>query len=174
MIPNEEILFYILGFVTAVYFIRSVSFKSKYKGLLSEKNNKDEVILKLKEKVATLNRYREERESKKRRARLVTTGWHQLSETNNPNKKTWDVVFELKEIATSVDDENKSKFEVIGVFSKNTDGTDAWGESNYIDWFMRNKGGGWINTAVKRNFEWVTHLSTSEVRDDKLDELGIK
>lgn len=173
MIPNEEVLFYILGFVTAIYFIRAANWKSKYKKLLSEKDDKDKDILKLKEKVTSLSKYKEERESKKRRARLVTTGWHHSSETNNPNKKTWDVVFELKEIALSVDEENKSKFEVIDVFSKNTDGDDAWGKANYSDWFMKNKGGGWINTKGK-NFEWVTHLSTSEMRDDKLDELGIK
>lgn len=173
MIPNSEILFYLLGFVTAIYFIRSANFKAKYKKILEEKDGKDRVILKLSEKVSALSKYKEERESKKRRARLVTTGWHKSSESDNPKKKTWDVVFELKEIALSVDEENKSKFEVVDVFSKNTDGDDGWGRKEYTDWFLKNKGGGWVKTNGT-NFEWVTHLSTSEMRDDKLDELGIK
>lgn len=170
---NVEVLFYVLGFITAVYFIRSTSFKAKYKELLKEKDSKNETIVKLTEKVKSLAKYKEERESKKRRARLVTTGWHHSSESSNPNKKTWDVVFELKEVAVSVDEESKSKFDVIDVFSKNTDGDDAWGSKNYIDWFMKSKGGGWIKTDGK-NFEWVTNLSKTEIRDDKLDQLGIQ
>src|SRR6185369_7706163 len=102
-----EILFYILGFITAIFFLRSITFKTKYKSLLKEKDSKDDAILKLSEKVKSLSQYKEERESKRRRAKFVTTGWHRASETNNPNKKIWDVVFELKEVAVSVDEENK-------------------------------------------------------------------
>jgi hypothetical protein len=79
------------------------------------------------------------------------------------------VVFELKEVATSVDGK-KSKFEIISHASE--ENTDPWSIKEYKDWFNKNYGGGWIQLDNK-NLEWITVLSKSESRDIKLKELGI-
>ena len=112
---------------------------------------------------------KKEKESSKRLAKLTTVGWHRVSEEKNPNKKMWDVIFELKEIAVSVD-ETKSKFEVISVASKESG--DTWTKDQYTKWFIQNYGGGWINIDNPK-LEWITTMSKSEQRDIKLKELGI-
>jgi len=158
------ILFYISGFITALSLVGYFRYRSLYLKLKSEENTKDSTI-------ASLLKYKSERESKKRRARLRTTGWHLIADADNPKKEEWDVVFELKEVAQSSDDENKFKFEVIGVFSGKTG--DTGDNKFYTDWFMGTSGGGWINTNTNKKFEWITVLTKEDIRDDKLSDLGI-
>lgn len=112
---------------------------------------------------------KKEKESLKRLAKFRTTGWHLVSESNNPKKKTWDVVFELREIAVS-QDESKSKFEVISVISEGD--IDSWNKEDYEKWFLKKTGGGWISTD-NSNLEWITTMSKTEARDLKLKDLGI-
>ena len=110
----------------------------------------------------------EEKESYKRLARFTTHGWNFTSEKMK-KPKPWDVVFELKEVALSLD-ETKSKFEIVSVSSEDT--LDTWKLENYKKWFESNYGGGWIKVDDK-DLEWITTTSKSEIRDEKLKQLGI-
>ena len=156
------ILFYISGFITALALAGYFRYRSLYLKLKGAENSKDETI-------ASLLKYKKERESKKRKARLKTTGWHKVADTDNPNKREWDVVFELKEVAQSAEDKDKYKFEVIGIFSEDNDDDYNF----YHKWFMGHTGGGWINTKSNKKFEWITTLTKEDIRDDKLSDLGI-
>jgi hypothetical protein len=111
---------------------------------------------------------KKEKESYKRCARFTTHGWNYTSEaTKKP--KPWDVVFELKEVALSVD-ETKSKFEIKSVASEQS--PDPWDVKQYQKWFESNYGGGWLEVNNK-DLEWITTTSKAEIRDEKLKQLGI-
>lgn len=118
----------------------------------------------------SLKEFKSSKESIKRLARFETTGWHYSKETNNPNKETWDVTFELRECAVSVD-ESEIKFEVVSVSSANTN--DGWGLDNYDKWFKSKYKGGWVKLDDP-NLEWITTTSKMESRDIKLKGLGIE
>ena len=116
---------------------------------------------------------KKEKESTKRLARFTTKGWHKTKDQNDPNKKTWDVVFELREIAVSLD-ETKSKFEILSIVSEEVckDKFTMWGHKEYAEWFEKKTGGGWLSVDNKE-LEWITTMSKSEQRDLKLKSLGI-
>lgn len=160
-----DILFYISGIITASSIIGLFIYRSKYINLKEGEDIKSKLIV-------SLQSYKTNKESKKRRAKLTTTGWHVSSESNSTNKTIWDVVFELKEVAQSSDDEKKFKFEVLDVFSAEKDGNDNWKSDDYIKWFTKTTGGGWVDIESDK-FEWITLTSKSEIREDKLDQLGI-
>ena len=172
---SAEILFYISGVITTISLVGFIYYRSKYINTLLIHSNKDDEILKLKDQNRLLLEYKSNRESKKRTGKLKTDGWHMVKDNDKPNKKTWEVVFELKEVGQSIEDEHKYKFDVINVFPDDTSSAigDVWKKEDYINWFNGHYGGGWINTKSK-SFEWVINLSKLEIRDDKLDELGIK
>lgn len=154
------ILFYILGFITALSISGYLRYRSLYKKIRDKESDKDKLIASLKE-------YKSDRESKKRPGRLTTTKWHNVGD-NGPNKKLWNVVFELKEVAQSADSKNKYKFEITGIFSEDSVHSDDF----YQRWFFKQTGGGWID-VTKTNFEWITSLTKEDIRDDKLSDLGI-
>jgi hypothetical protein len=156
------ILFYISGFITALSFAGYLRYRSLYLKLKGVEDKKDETI-------ASLLKYKSERESKKRKAKLKTTGWHKSAEEDNPNRREWNVVFELKEVAQSAEDPNKYKFDVTAIFSEDTDDDYNF----YKKWFLGNTGGGWIDTKNNKKFEWITTLTKEDIRDDKLSDLGI-
>lgn len=157
-----ELIIYVSGIVTSVSFIGLIYFRNRYLGI---KN----IYQSLETNYKNLLKEKTERESLKRLAKYKTTGWHFTSETNDPNKKTWDVFFELKEVALSVD-EKESKFEVISVTSMGE--KDTWSKEDYTNWFLKKTGGGWIQNNSP-NLEWITTMSKSEARDLKLKDLGI-
>ncbi len=161
------ILFYILGLVTGSSLIGFIIYRKKY-------NDSHILSISLLDRNASLLKYKDDRESKKRRCKYKTTGWHKSNETNNPNKKTWNVFYELKEVEYS-EDEKKTRFDVVNVFSEGTyNGDDGWGISDYTNWFTTNTGGGWLDVdkqVSNGKLEWITKLSKSDIRDDKLDQL---
>ena len=115
---------------------------------------------------------KKEKESTKRLARFTTKGWHKVKDENDPNKKTWNVVFELREIAVSLD-ETKSKFEIMSITSEEMGSKlTQWGDKEYTEWFEKKTGGGWLPVDNK-DLEWITTMSKSEQRDLKLKSLGI-
>lgn len=111
---------------------------------------------------------KKEKESYKRLARFTTHGWN-YTDASTKKPKAWDVVFELKEVALSMD-ETKSKFIITSVASEQT--PDPWKVKNYQAWFESNYGGGWIEVNHK-DLEWITTTSKAEIRDEKLKQLGI-
>lgn len=173
---NLNILFYVTGLVTGILFLFIFILKRRLKekdALLSKKKEKIELknqeIESLKKENAALSNFKKSRESKKRIAKFLTKGWHKLKDAKDPNRHQWNVTFELREIAVSEDDENKVKFEVADIYSENT--LDS--EKDIVDykkWFVSNHGGGWIDTKGP-NFEWITLLSKTEIREDKLNDL---
>jgi hypothetical protein len=115
---------------------------------------------------------KKEKESTKRLARFTTKGWHNTKDKDDPNKKTWNVIFELREIAVSLD-ETKSKFEIISITSEEMGSKLVqWGDKEYTEWFEKKTGGGWLS-ADNKELEWITTMSKSEQRDLKLKTLGI-
>ncbi len=160
-----NILFYVTGLVTGILFLGILILKRRLKekdALLSKKKEK---IESLKKENAALSNFKKSSESKKRIAKFLTKGWHKLKDAKNQ----WNVTFELREIAVSEDDESKVKFEVVAIYSENT--LDS--EKDIVDykkWFVSNHGGGWIDTNGT-NFEWITLLSKTEIREDKLNDL---
>lgn len=118
----------------------------------------------------SLKKFKSSKESIKRLARFETQGWHFAKEADDPNKELWDVTFELRECAVSVD-ESEIKFEVVSVSSGNTN--DGWGLDNYDKWFKSKYKGGWVKLD-NPNLEWITTTSKMESRDTKLKDLGIE
>jgi hypothetical protein len=158
---TTEIILYTSGITTTVSLIGFIYYRDKYKNLVISSSL-------IEKEYSQLLSEKEEKESTKRLAKFKTTGWYLTKDISNP-KKTWDVYFELREVAVSVD-EKKIKFEVLSVTSQG-DG-DLWQENNYIDWFNRKTGGGWLSESSP-NLEWITTLSKSEARNLKLKQLGI-
>jgi hypothetical protein len=99
----------------------------------------------------------------KRTATYIWDGWHY---SDNPSKK-WSVNFELREVAIS-EDETKSKFEVISVYSEELN--DKWTIKEYSDYFMKKKGGGWLDTNSSE-LTWIKTTSRSEERNKKIEEI---
>lgn len=158
----EYLIIWISGIITTI----SLVLLNKYYNLYNKtKSNLDMVVPLYQDMI----KEKKEQESLKRLAKFKTTGWHLTKDKDDPKKKTWDVFFELREVASSVD-ESKSKFEVISVISEGT--TDLWSETQYNNWFIKNTGGGWIKVDNK-NLEWITSLTKSESRDLKLKKLGL-
>ena len=154
-------LIYFSGIITTISVIGFIVYFLKYKKVNSSYN----LIL---EQFNILLKEKKEKESYKRLARFTTHGWNFTSEKMK-KPKPWDVVFELKEVALSLD-ETKSKFEIVSVSSEDT--LDTWKLENYKKWFESNYGGGWIKVDDK-DLEWITTTSKSEIRDEKLKQLGI-
>jgi type II secretory pathway component PulC len=154
-----QLLLYFSGIVTTISLFGLIYYRNKFEKI----SVKFETLLK--ESSDVINE-KKERESLKRLAKYTWTGFHYTSKPN----VNWDAVYELKEVAQS-EDGKKSKFEVISVTSKNTDEKEdiEW----YEDWFIKKTGGGWIETANNSKLEWITTLSKSEMRNIKLNELGI-
>ena len=161
-----NIAFYISGIITsASIFIALLSFFAM-KSLKMSVDEKDKTIVRLVNENSNLIKYKREKENKKRKAKFKSVGWHK---TDTPGKK-WDVYYEIREIGQSVD-EKEIQFEIINVFSENlTDGQSDI--DHYKKWFTDTSGGGWLSIDNK-NLEWITSTSKTEIRDDKLEELGI-
>jgi hypothetical protein len=154
-------LIYFSAVITTIAVIGFVYLIIKYKTL----NSNYKFTLDL---YQDLLKEKKERESYKRFAKLTTTGWNYTGkDTKKP--KSWNVVFELKEIAISMD-EKKSKFEIISVASE--ENPDPWSKDLYQKWFESNYGGGWLDVNNK-DLEWITNTSKAEIRDEKLKQLGI-
>ena len=158
---TTTILFYILGTITGMMFFSIRRLKSKYSKIKSKYDN---ALIENKE----LKEFRSEKQSKKRKAKYKSVGWYRVADKANPNRPTWDVVYELKEVAQSQDG-SKFQFDVLGVFSENLD--DEGSVEFYTNHFKSKNGGGWLD---KDDFEWITTTSKEEERDDKLEQLGIK
>jgi hypothetical protein len=170
-------LFYISGIITGASVLGMLWYRYRFSTLKSEYDSILTINLSLLNQNVELSKFREEKNSRKRRARLTTEGWYRSSDKDNKNKNEWDVIFELREVAQAVDDEHKYKFEIVGVFSEresvNHDGVNE--EEFYKKWFMSSTGGGWVDTkSTTRKFEWITIVSKSEAREDKLNDLGIQ
>ena len=157
-----EIILYTSGVITTVSVIGFVHYRDKYKKLVFSSSY-------IEKEYSQLIKEKKEKESSKRLAKYKTTGWHFTKDSSDPQKKTWDVYFELKEAAVSVD-EKKIKFDVLSVVSQGDD--DTWKQNQYADWFYKKTGGGWLSID-NTSLEWITTLSKSEARDIKLKELGI-
>ena len=97
------------------------------------------------------------------------------SEEKDPKRYTWNVTFELREVAQTPNS-SKVQFKVIGIYSDSKDEhpMDDRTYKHYEAWFLGNFAGGWIDTKQNKGFEWVDTTSKTEIRDDKLDQLGIK
>ena len=160
-------LIYFSGFITCLslmgFFIMWASYL-KVKIILDKKD--DEV-----------NKYKNENEKIKedtdrRIGRYKKTGWHKVKDKDDPNKHIWSVTFDLRKVSVS-DDRKKSKFEVIGISSENTNDDLSPNGRDYLqykEWFDKTKGG-WVHNS---EIEWVIDLPQDVLRDLKLRDLGIQ
>jgi len=163
-----EIVFYISGIITALSLVAAFFYRSTY-------SSQQTTIKNLKRELISLREYKESRESKKRKGMLLTKGWYMTSEEKDPKRYTWNVTFELREVAQTPNS-SKVQFKVIGIYSDSKDEhpMDDRTYKHYEAWFLGNFAGGWIDTKQNKGFEWVDTTSKTEIRDDKLDQLGIK
>jgi hypothetical protein len=157
--------FYLTGILTSLFAVLYFYTLSK----LKTKNKKYSNLL---AENKSLKTFKDRRLSKQRLAVFKWPGWHAIK---NP-QHTWSVTFNLKEIARSETDPDMYQFEVISVIS--ADKQDTWGLEEYRDYFNREGlGGGWINLRDAgtngKSFHWVTTDTKENLRDDKLEELGI-
>jgi hypothetical protein len=158
---NTYLYFYLTGILTSLFAVLYFYTLSKLKRKDKEYNN-------LLDENKSLKIFKDKR--KQRMAVFSWPGWHN---TKNP-QHTWSVTFNLKEIARSENDPNMYQFEVISVIS--AEKKDTWGLKEYRDYFNREGiGGGWINlrNLGTCKFHWVTTDTKENLRDDKLEELGI-
>ena len=162
-------LIYFSGFITCLslmgFFIMLASYL-KVKRILNKKD--DEV-----------NKYKTENEkikedTDKRMARYKSSGWYKSKDGNDPNKKTWSVIYELRKVSVS-EDRKKSRFEITNIISENTSDDMSINGSTYLhykEWFEKTKtGGGWLSNS---EVEWVIDLPQDVLRDLKLRDLGIE
>ena len=161
-------ILYISGIITALSVVAAFLYRSRY-------DYQQKIIKNLTEEISELREYKEEKESKKRKGMLVSKGWYRVKDEEDPNKYTWDVSFELKEIAQSPSNEHKIQFKVVGIYSESQSEQPMSDKTyeHYEAWFLGNYAGGWVDTKSK-DFEWIDTTSKTEMRDDKLDQLGIK
>lgn len=152
-----EVLFYILGLLTSFFLIGMIYYRSKYKSLLDSIPS------------GILSKYTksESKKVEKRIAFYKSTGWQNL--VNGPN---WDVDYEL-ELVDESSDKSKGKFSIINVFSKQSNKVSESDLQTYREHFMKHSNGGWI-TYDNDRLTWVKKETQQEVREDKLNELGIE
>ena len=152
------ILLYASGVITTLAIVRLLHYKHINKQLTKELSG----IVKSKE-------------PERRVGNLIWDGWHKI---DKPSVK-WETTFELKEVAMS-EDETKSKFEVISIFSANTK-DETWGLGEYSKHFYQKTNGGWINLNDLQNgntdygkhwkFDWVITKSKADIRGQKIDDI---
>jgi hypothetical protein len=166
----SNIYFYIAGLATsffaflAWYYAMSIkTHKLTIDTLTKEKYN-------LIKENADLRLFKEKRKSKQRRGVLTWSGWHK---TKDPSNK-WTITLNLKEVAKSESDPNLYQFEVESVFSPEP--KDQWNYDEYNNYFLRQHSNGWLNItrlASNQHFHWVINETKEDLRDDKLEQLGI-
>ena len=144
-----EIVFYISGIITALSLVAAFFYRSTY-------SSQQTTIKNLKRELISLREYKESRESKKRKGMLLTKGWYMTSEEKDPKRYTWNVTFELREVAQTPNS-SKVQFKVIGIYSDSKDEhpMDDRTYKHYEAWFLGNFAGGWIDTKQNKGFEWV-------------------
>lgn len=169
----NNIYFYITGLLTAFFAFLSWYYAKNIKTLknniLGLNKEKDELI----RENSDLKSFKERRKSKQRKAVFIWDGWHK---EKDPSYK-WKVTFNLKEVARSESNPNLYQFEVESIISGNDRGNDTWGLKQYSECFIREMNGGWMDVSRFNNnkkFHWVITESKEVLRDDKLEELGIK
>lgn len=168
-----NLYFYLTGaltaFLGALLWIKS----NKISGLKQKIKNLEKNINDLSEENNSLKAFKQKRTSKERKAVIIWDGWHK---EKDPSYK-WPVTFDLTVIASSESNPNLYQFWVDSIVNANKN-PDSWGLKEYGDYFYRETNGGWmdiskISTYGKIQFTWVLINTKEDIRDDKLEQLGI-
>jgi hypothetical protein len=158
-----EIYLYIVGIVTGMFMILTSYYYSKYSDSLKENEKLVDENKKLNDKLSLRKRY-------EKKASIIWDTWHKK---DSPNY-TWAVTLYLKVVAMSDTNPNMFKFEVESHYSQNPN--DGWSVNDYSNKFYEVTNDGWLDITIIRSnmkFNWISTHSIEEMRDSKLEDLGI-
>ena len=170
-----DILLYLSGVVTSIsvigmiYFIilyqcAEESHKKEYDEISTKNSRLNSKVSELISKLNVLEKYKSDRESFGKTAVYTWKGWHLKAEEKDPNRKIWEVRYDLKQVASSSDGK-KVKFDVISAVP--TGGTST--PDFYINYFNTNTGG-WVDVDDS-NLMWTSILTKEERRDITLEQI---
>jgi len=159
----EEIIIYIAGLIAGILSVLLVYYYNKYTEVLEENSSLTKENNSLSTKLLRKKRY-------DRKASLVWDDWHIKDNTNYK----WSVTLYMNVIALSETNPNLYHFEIESIYSQNPN--DPWSVKEYSDYFKKETNGGWFDISTinsKYKFNWITNQSKEEIRDSKLEELGL-